>query len=79
MTATHKRGRPHAETKAIVFAIKLRLYPGIDDLLIAYLQNAPHRLRARYVVRAMQSGADVLPVKAAAPEEDELSFDGLMQ
>ncbi|MEK7442013.1 MAG: hypothetical protein AABZ78_14540 [Chloroflexota bacterium] len=79
MTPTLKRGRPLAETKAIVFAIKLRLYPGIDDLLIAYLQNAPHRLRARYVVRAMQSGAEVLPRQTVAPEEDDLSFDGLMQ
>ena len=36
--------------------IKLRLYPGEDDDLIAFSASVPHTLRATTVKRALRSG-----------------------
>jgi hypothetical protein len=76
-----KRGRPKAETQPIVFYLNLRLYPGVDDDLIAYLQNAPRRLRVQYVLKAMRSGASPLLPQSNTVEgnDDELVFEGLWQ
>lgn len=76
-----KRGRPPISDKPVVFYLNLRLYPGFDDALIEYLRSAPPRLRAQYVVRAMQSGTAALSASALPPQEanDELEFDGVWQ
>ena len=72
-----KRGRPATGSTPVVFHIQLRLTPGLDDGVIAYLHSAPPRLRAQYVLRAMQSGALVLPPSPGA--EEDLQFDDLWQ
>ncbi len=72
-----RRGRPASGTKPMVFHIQLRLAPGQDDAVIVYLQSAPPRLRAQYVLRAMQAGA-LVPPPASGAEED-LQFDDLWQ
>ena len=76
-----KRGRPPAPDKPVVFYLNLRLYPGFDDALIEYLRSAPPRLRAQYVVRAMESGSVVLSTSALSPHDanDELDFGGVWQ
>ena len=38
--------------------IKLRLYPGEDDDLIAFFTSTPARLRAAMVKRALRSGME---------------------
>ena len=53
-----QRGRPPSPRAATVrwVHIKLGLYPGQDDDLIAFFASAPHRLRAAMVKRALRSG-----------------------
>ena len=72
-----KRGRPASGFRPVVFHIQLRLAPGQDDAVIAYLQSAPPRLRAQYVLRAMQAGA-LAPLPATGAAED-WRFDDLWQ
>lgn len=76
-----KRGRPATGSTPVVFHIQLRLTPGLDDGVIAYLHSAPPRLRAQYVLRAMQSGALTLSAATLTPPgpDSELLFDGLWQ
>lgn len=53
-----KRGRPHSPraASARMIHIKLRLYPGEDDDLIAFFDGIIPRLRAVLVKQALRSG-----------------------
>ena len=53
-----KRGRPRSPRAATakIVRIKLRLYPGEDDDLMAFFANIPHGLRATMVKVALRSG-----------------------
>lgn len=66
-----QRGRPPSPRTATVrwVHIKLGLYPGQDDDLIAFFAAAPHRLRAVLVKRALRSGM-VTTGEAHQPDED---------
>lgn len=76
-----KRGRPPTGKTPVVFFIHLRLYPEHHSALIEYLQAAPRRLRAQYVLRAMQSGAEALSpqLSSSSNEDDDLNFESLLQ
>jgi len=53
-----KIGRPRTEraASARIVQIKLRLYPGEDDDLMAFFDVIPERLRAVMVKRSLRSG-----------------------
>ena len=53
-------GRPRSQraASARVVRIKLRLYPGEDDDLIAFFANVPKGLRATMVKMALRSGVE---------------------
>lgn len=51
-----RRGRPKLAQPPKIYFIKLRLYPGQDDDLIAFLAGAPHRLRSAAVKGALRTG-----------------------
>ena len=56
-----KRGRPKLSQKVQVIQVKLRLYDGGDDDLIAFFTHIPPRLRAAMVKRALRSGMRETP------------------
>lgn len=69
-----KRGRPRSARAAsarTVF-IKLHLYPGEDDDLIAFFEGIPHGLRAAMVKRALRSGMQGAPSEASSEDDDLL-------
>lgn len=49
-------GRPRRVEQPVVYSLKLVLYPGADDDLLAYLRAAPARKRAAAVKAAMRGG-----------------------
>ena len=51
-----KRGRPKLAQPPRIYYIKLRLYPGQDDDLIAFLAGVPCRLRTAAVKGALRTG-----------------------
>jgi len=53
-----RRGRPPSPraASATIVHVKLRLYPGEDDDLIAFFEAALPRLRAAMVKQALRSG-----------------------
>ena len=57
----------------MIVQIKLRLYPGEDDDLIAFFDSIPHRLRATMVKQALRSGT------LTANEELTADDDGLFE
>ena len=75
-----RRGRPRSAraAAAVVVPLKLRLYPGEDDDLIAFFEGLPAGLRAAGVKSALRSGQ--LDSGAVGPAEDELvdALDALM-
>ena len=66
------RGRPRSNRKAQIVQIKLRLYPGEDDDLIAFFDSIPPGLRAAMVKQALRSGAPQFE-----ESQDEDLFDAL--
>ena len=72
-----RRGRPANAVRPVVVSVKLLLYPGQDDDLIAYLTGGGPRLRATLVKLALREGR--MPLHPPQPEEDDLDFDGLLQ
>lgn len=66
-----RRGRPRAETPAIVLQIKMRLYPGEDDDLLSFFSSIPPLSRAAMVKRTLRSG---MP----ASGEQETASDALL-
>lgn len=51
-----ERGRPKLAQPPKIYFIKLRLYPGQDDDLIAFLTGVPCRLRSAAVKGALRTG-----------------------
>ena len=53
-----KRGRPRSErsARAQIVRLKLCLYPGEDDDLIAFFERIPFGLKAASVKRALREG-----------------------
>ena len=51
-----KCGRPKSDKPVIVLQVKLRLYPGEDDDLLAFFSSLPPLSRAAMVKRALRSG-----------------------
>ena len=68
-----KRGRPRSPRAASsrIVHIKLRLYPGEDDDLIAFFDGIFPRLRAAMVKQALRSGV-VGSVACSDPPEDSV-------
>ena len=67
-----RRGRPPEPraASAKVINIKMRLYPGEDDDLVAFFEGIVPRLRAAMVKRALRSG--VVGDAAVSEHSDEL-------
>jgi hypothetical protein len=67
-----KRGRPPSvrAASARIIRIKLRLYPGEDDDLIAFFEAVLPGLRAVEVKRALRSGVEESnPVQDQEPDD----------
>ena len=69
-----KRGRPRSTrtASALTTHIKLRLYPGEDDDLIAFFRGIPLGLRAAMVKRGLWSGMADTPSPSVADDDDLL-------
>jgi hypothetical protein len=72
-----RQGRPPSAraASARVVQIKLRLYPGEDEDLIAFFEAILPRLRAAMVKRALRSG--MADVERAQEQEEEGLWDAL--
>ena len=69
-----KLGRPRMAAGAVtVVQIKLRLYRGLDDDLLAFFASLPVRLRAAMVKQALRSGAMPVGDLDGAVEEAALA------
>ena len=68
-----RRGRPRSPRAASArrVYVKLHLYPGEDDDLIAFFDDIPEGLRAAMVKRALRSGVRGGPSQSS-PEDDDL-------
>ena len=72
-----RRGRPcssRAASATLIF-VKMRLYPGEDDDLIAFFASIPHGLRATMVKAALRSG--VSSESVALDDVDDSFLDAL--
>ena len=75
-----KRGRPRSvrSASARFVRLKLSLYPGEDDDLIAFFESIPLGLRAASVKRALRDGASAAST-SSRPEDDLLdALDALL-
>jgi|YNPBryantNP2012_1023418.scaffolds.fasta_scaffold24116_2 hypothetical protein len=63
------RGRPRLARPAVIYQIKLRLHPGPDDDLIAFLAAVPPRWRAAAVKQALRTGR--APIGEGGPADEE--------
>jgi hypothetical protein len=70
-------GRPRSDraASAQIVRIKLRLYPGEDDDLIAFFAEVPRGLRALSVKTALRSG--VQSAEGEANRTDDALLDSL--
>jgi hypothetical protein len=59
------------------FSLKLRLFVGQDDDIIAFLRSAPPRRRAQFVMAAMRSGQMFL-IAAENETADFFDFSGMV-
>ena len=68
-----RRGRPRSlrASSAYLIRIKMRLYPGEDDDLIAFFATIPRGLRAAMVKQALRSGTQMAR-ETSTPDDDEL-------
>jgi len=75
-----KRGRPPSPraASARIMHIKLRLYPGEDDDLIAFFDEIIPRLRAAMVKRALREGMDVPGAACDCDDEIDHLLDSLV-
>jgi len=73
-------GRPELADPPVVVQIKLRLYLGQDDDLIAWFDGIPTGLRSAMVKSALRTGAGSVSL-ADLPDEDEMvqALDDLME
>ena len=68
-------GRPRKTGNLSIFRIKLRLWEGEDDDLIAFLQTVPAGKRSAAVKTAMRSGKiETLVIDDLADEDDLASL-----
>jgi hypothetical protein len=67
-------GRPSSPraASARVVHIKLRLYAGEDDDLIAFFSTIPARLRAEMVKQALRNGVQATDQRAVSDDENVL-------
>ncbi len=68
-----RRGRPRREAEPVVVNVKLTLYGGRDDDLIAFFDSLPPRGRAAAVKMAMRSGNIATVLDEALPDDDEVA------
>jgi len=75
-----RRGRPPSPraASARVVHIKLRLYPGEDDDLIAFFEVIIPRLRAAMVKQALRSGTGEVPGRQSEAEDVVDALDKLL-
>lgn len=75
-----KRGRPHAEVRAVVVVIKLTLRPGRDSDLIAMFRNTTRGQRQRMVMGALRGRpqANAQANAANEPQGDAGSLAGML-
>ena len=68
-----RTGRPRSSraASAQIVRIKLRLYPGEDDDLIAFFAGIPRGLRAAMVKQALRSGMQMVG-ETSTSDDDEL-------
>ena len=66
-------GRPRKTGNLFVFRIKLRLWEGEDDDLIAFLQAIPEGKRASAIKIALRSGRIETLVMDDLADEDDLA------
>lgn len=67
-----RRGRPRLAVPPQIYYIKLRLYPGQDDDLIAFLATVPPRWRSAAVKIALRTG-NTGNTAMTGPEEDAVT------
>jgi len=67
-------GRPRKTGNLSIFRIKLRLWEGEDDDLIAFLQAVPTGKRSAAVKTAMRSGNISAITGDDLPDEDDLAI-----
>lgn len=66
-------GRPPLDAPPTIYHITLRLYPGADDDLRAWLDEVPARYRASAVKARLLTGrAPALATTIAGPSDDDL-------
>lgn len=72
-----KRGRKPKEGELKVFDIRLRLWVGEDDDLIAFLESVPSGQRPTGLKIALRSGGALTDLDPVAPDDtqDEMDFD----
>jgi hypothetical protein len=68
------------DEKPIIIMVKLRLYPGRHDRLIAFFKGIPDRLRSASVIQVMSGGSlDAIQIDDLPSDDDiESAFDALM-
>jgi len=73
-------GRPRLVDPPVQIQVKLRLYLGQDDDLIAWFDGIPDGLRSAMVKSALRTGAGAVSL-ADLPDEDEMvaALDDLME
>jgi hypothetical protein len=72
-------GRPRRKKTPVVHQVKLLLYPGEDDDLIAFFASIPARCKASAVKAAMRSGSlNVVSDVSIEDDEMEAALDGFL-
>jgi hypothetical protein len=68
------------DDKPIIIMVKLRLYPGRHDRLIAFFKGIPDRLRAASVIQVMSGGSlDAITLDDLPSDDDiEAAFDAVL-
>ena len=68
------------EDRPLIIMVKLRLYPGRHDRLIAFFKGIPARLRAASVIQVLSGGSlDTLQLADLPSDDDiEAAFDALL-
>ncbi len=65
-------GRPPAELRPVVHNLKLLLYPGQDDDLIAVLAQVPAGQRSSAVKAMLRTGKLIVPQLEQGPDDGDL-------
>lgn len=65
-------GRPPLDAPPTIYHITLRLYPGADDDLRAWLESVPQRYRASAVKSRLLTGRAPAMAIVTGPTDDDL-------